>query len=168
MEKGSTLGLYQSFDVFKDILPEIKQACLANIEQIIKDNPKPKLTNDSDLNWIKEEVHILRVTALIESYKRTIKAITSLEQQQKNPNIGKITNLDIEKAREYPISELYQGRLFKYKTGLCPFHQEQTPSFHIAKNNRFKCFGCGESGDSITFVMKDQNLNFIQAVKKLI
>ena len=50
----------------------------------------------------------------------------------------------------------------------CPFHSEKTPSFHIQPDKGFyHCFGCGESGDAITFVMKREGLSFIEAVKKL-
>lgn len=52
--------------------------------------------------------------------------------------------------------------------GLCPFHQEKTPSFHVDSENQFyHCFGCGTGGDVLTFVMKQQNLSFIEAIKNL-
>ena len=52
--------------------------------------------------------------------------------------------------------------------GLCPFHSEKTPSFSVSPNKRlFKCFGCGEGGDAITFVMKVEGLTFPEAAKKL-
>jgi hypothetical protein len=51
--------------------------------------------------------------------------------------------------------------------GLCPFHTEKTPSFFIFPDNRFKCFGCGESGDCIDFVMKLHGLSFPDALKHL-
>jgi hypothetical protein len=51
-------------------------------------------------------------------------------------------------------------------SGLCPFHMEDTPSFFIF-NERFKCFGCGESGDVIDFVKKYYNLDFLQALRQL-
>ena len=52
--------------------------------------------------------------------------------------------------------------------GLCPFHGEKTPSFHISSSKQiYKCFGCGEGGDVINFVMKMENLDFIDAVKLL-
>jgi DNA primase len=52
--------------------------------------------------------------------------------------------------------------------GLCPFHSEKTPSFTVNKEKQFfHCFGCGESGDVITFYMKIENLDFKEAVKNL-
>ena len=48
----------------------------------------------------------------------------------------------------------------------CPFHHENTPSFFISEDNNFyKCFGCGESGDAITFVEKMENVSFIEAIE---
>ena len=50
----------------------------------------------------------------------------------------------------------------------CPFHNEKTPSFSINSSRGFyHCFGCGESGDAIKFVMKYEGLEFMDAVKKL-
>jgi DNA primase len=57
------------------------------------------------------------------------------------------------------------GGTFK---GLCPFHQERTPSFTVSPaRGTFKCFGCGEGGDAITFVMKRDNIDFIDAIELL-
>ncbi|MEK7953163.1 DNA primase [Luteolibacter soli] len=51
---------------------------------------------------------------------------------------------------------------------LCPFHSEKTPSFNINQARQFfHCFGCGKSGDAITFVREYENLTFADAVKKL-
>lgn len=51
---------------------------------------------------------------------------------------------------------------------LCPFHNEKTPSFIINRQRQsFKCFGCGEGGDVIQFVMKIENLDFMEAVRLL-
>lgn len=50
----------------------------------------------------------------------------------------------------------------------CPFHSEKTPSFSIKPDGQFyKCFGCGESGNVITFVMKQENVDFMTAVEML-
>ena len=54
------------------------------------------------------------------------------------------------------------------KKACCPFHHEKTPSFNINEAKGFyHCFGCGESGDAIKFVMKMDGLTFVEAVKKL-
>lgn len=53
-------------------------------------------------------------------------------------------------------------------TGLCPFHQEKTPSFTINESKGFyHCFGCGAHGDAVKFLMDNEGLPFIDAVKKL-
>lgn len=52
--------------------------------------------------------------------------------------------------------------------GLCPFHGEKTPSFNVyTEDNHFYCFGCGAGGDVITFVMRIENLDYVEAVKLL-
>src|SRR5438105_15673332 len=51
-------------------------------------------------------------------------------------------------------------------SGLCPFHQEKTPSFSVHATRQFyHCFGCGASGDVFSFVQKLENLTFIEAVR---
>jgi len=58
-----------------------------------------------------------------------------------------------------------RGREF---AGLCPFHHEKTPSFYVVDDkNFFHCFGCGAHGDAIGFVMRADNLDFLEAVEKL-
>lgn len=52
--------------------------------------------------------------------------------------------------------------------GLCPFHNEKTPSFSVSpQKGIFHCFGCGEGGNSIGFLMKIENISFYEAVKRL-
>lgn len=57
------------------------------------------------------------------------------------------------------------GTLYK---GCCPFHGEKTPSFTVnTQKQYFKCFGCGEGGDAIAFVMKHDKLDFIPAIERI-
>lgn len=57
------------------------------------------------------------------------------------------------------------GRVYK---GLCPFHQEKTPSFTVnAERQTYHCFGCGEGGNVISYIMKTENMDFPDAVKAL-
>jgi DNA primase len=52
--------------------------------------------------------------------------------------------------------------------GLCPFHNEKTPSFNVDTDKGFfKCFGCGKAGDAITFVRETEQLSFTEAIEAL-
>ena len=87
-------------------------------------------------------------------------------------NSNRITDVDIERAKEVDIVEVASRVVDLRKVngtyfGKCPFHNEDTASFYI-KNNWYHCFGCGESGDTIKFIMKTQGIGFIQAVRSLL
>ena len=59
-------------------------------------------------------------------------------------------------------------RVGKYYSGLCPFHQETKPSFFVSPERQiFKCFGCGEGGNVISFLMKIENLSFKEVFEKI-
>lgn len=52
--------------------------------------------------------------------------------------------------------------------GCCPFHGERTPSFYVIPNKQmFHCFGCGEHGDALSYLMKQENLTFPEALEQL-
>ena len=51
-------------------------------------------------------------------------------------------------------------------TGLCPFHNEKTPSFHVSPDKQlYHCFGCGAGGNVFTFIMEYENMSFPEAVR---
>lgn len=51
-------------------------------------------------------------------------------------------------------------------TGLCPFHNEKSPSFHVSPSKGiFKCFGCGKGGDSVNFIMEHEKYSYPEALK---
>ncbi len=71
--------------------------------------------------------------------------------------------IDIEQVISSHISLKRRG---KNLVGLCPFHNEKTPSFTVYPESRsFYCFGCGAGGDVISFVRRMDNLDYIEAVK---
>src|SRR4030095_1807696 len=52
--------------------------------------------------------------------------------------------------------------------GLCPFHTEKTPSFHVSPSKGiYKCFGCGKGGDAVSFVMEHEKFNHPEALRYL-
>ena len=52
--------------------------------------------------------------------------------------------------------------------GLCPFHNEKTPSFTVSPSKEiFKCFGCGKVGNAVNFIMEHEHLNWPEALKYL-
>ncbi len=59
-------------------------------------------------------------------------------------------------------------RVGRYYRALCPFHTETRPSFYVSPDlQRYKCFGCGASGDVIKFVQEMENISFYEALEKL-
>jgi DNA primase len=70
----------------------------------------------------------------------------------------------VEIVRQHVTLKPAGGGAFK---GLCPFHDEKTPSFHVRPGRGWHCFGCSEGGDVIAFLMKHDGLAFNQAVEYL-
>ena len=91
------------------------------------------------------------------------------------PVAGLIRREDIEAVRERVRLEDVVGEHVTLKSagvgslkGLCPFHDERTPSFHVRPQlGYWHCFGCGEGGDVITFIEKIHHLGFAEAVEYL-
>ena len=75
---------------------------------------------------------------------------------------------DIEKLRSLPSEGVAQrlGLTVKHQKTLCPFHNDHTPSLTF-KKNKFRCWSCGESGDSISFVEKVLGKDFLDACRWL-
>ena len=88
---------------------------------------------------------------------------------------GRIRDTDVSYVRDHsPIDEVV-GDYVQLKSagggqkkGLCPFHDEKSPSFHVTPaRGYFHCFGCQEGGDVIAFVMKIDHLSFTETIERL-
>lgn len=166
------LALSQALNIFEDLVPEIKEACQLNIVRVMSDNPKIKPTGDDSLDYIREGMREIIIKKAVEGYQKTLKRIASSEAAKRNPYRQTITDEMIERAREYPIEEMYDGTLRGPESGrrfgCCPFHQENTGSFCIHPDNRWSCFGqCSEHGDAIAYYQKLNGVAFPLAVKAL-
>lgn len=88
---------------------------------------------------------------------------------------GRIQNEDVVLVRERARIDEVVSEHVSLKSaggaslkGLCPFHDEKSPSFHVTPSKGFwYCFGCGEGGDVIGFLQKIEHLNFTEVVEKL-
>jgi DNA primase len=88
---------------------------------------------------------------------------------------GRISDRDIAAIREKVRIEDVVGDYVQLRRagadsmkGLCPFHDEKSPSFHVRPNHgHFHCFGCGEGGDVYAFVQKIEHVSFVEAVEVL-
>jgi DNA primase len=71
----------------------------------------------------------------------------------------------LDAVQQYGVQLRRVGRMWQ---GLCPFHAEKSPSFNVnEQNGRYKCFGCGVSGDVIAFVRETEHLDFVGAMELL-
>ena len=88
---------------------------------------------------------------------------------------GRIPDRDIAAIRERVRIEEVVGDYVQLRRagadslkGLCPFHDEKSPSFHVRPNHgHFHCFGCGEGGDVYAFIQKIEHVTFVEAVELL-
>jgi DNA primase len=77
------------------------------------------------------------------------------------------SSIDIIKVIGEYVRLKRSGNTSSYK-GLCPFHQEKSPSFNVNRSRQFyKCFGCGVSGDVLKFLQEIDGLTFPEALKML-
>ncbi|MGB8995029.1 MAG: DNA primase [Pseudonocardiaceae bacterium] len=88
---------------------------------------------------------------------------------------GRIRDADIAEVRERNRIEEVVGEYVALRRagadslkGLCPFHDEKSPSFHVRPGHgTFHCFGCAEGGSVVDFMMKIEHLGFVEAVERL-
>lgn len=183
----------QNIDGFGDIAcVMITEKLEELIDRQDKINSQYNLKRERVMRWIKRErpdemsakFLLLRLELLREEsffISKWIRYYLNLYEQipEKKDEIGKISEkikkefnneAKIKRAKEVSIENLYGGELKRSGTrlvGRCPFHEEKTPSFYIFKDNTWHCFGCGFGGDAINYVMKDQNIPFLEALEIL-
>jgi len=165
-------------DLFKNKVKELEEDCIK-----IKQEIRNKLAYLKKNVKNKEEVEILRVfiahssvKELIETEKQIkyLKRLKTIKEGRKIRRGNSVTKDEIERAKEKSLISIASEftklrRCGKDFVGLCPLHQERTPSFHInEQTNTYRCFGaCQKHGDVINFIMEKFNLPFVEAVKLL-
>lgn len=122
--------------------------------------------------WLKinEGADLLSLDKLISHYDKFLAVASGRYRKSKSW----IEQIDIDHALAVPLPEIAEPYVQKLKrtgknwVGLCPFHNEKHPSFIIFRDNKFKCFGCGEYGNAINFIQKTQGLSFIETIKYIL
>lgn len=164
------------------IFPEAKQIIIRTSKQKIK-QLKEQLKNIRQVQWalvdnrtkdpVNKELFQLWIDDEEQQRKdifKQIKRIIFTIQRIKNPEViptGKITEADIAHAKEVPLENFLQINQAGFAH--CPFHQDKTPSLKIyKKQNRWFCFSCNSGCDIIDLIMRQDNCDFLTAVKKLI
>lgn len=164
---------YENFDPFVELDPT--PAFIKSVLKDLKSQASALLVAQRNIpewgDFVREELQIAHKKTckrieLLDFRLRTYERTGRWDTPQTQP--GRIREQDIAQAKSIPIADLYGGKLRrsgKRWFGKCPFHSEKSGSFVIYPTNDFHCFGCGANGDSIAFVMKQRNLDFINAIK---
>ena len=121
-----------------------------------------KLKADNFSTWFCEEIIKIWKGNRLDGYIKKIRRLKSALIKLNNKR--EITNLQIQKARDYPFEMLVPE--VRKDFAICPFHSERNASFYIKGNYGF-CFGCGWKGDPIDFIQEKEGVNFLEAVKRL-
>ena len=180
LPKISSKELLEIFPEAKKIIPvkirELKLEIKAK-KRLVKEKLKILYAHKLDdfSIWFGEEyINQFLILDLID-INRNINRLERLQSEWfKTKCPFKISDADIERAKNNPIVEIASEMLELRKVGnrfrsLCPFHKEKTPSFYIfPETNTYHCFGCQKHGDVINFTQNIFNIEFKDAIKKLI
>lgn len=167
------------------IFPEAKKIIFLKIEELEKERHLMVKLIKKELKCIKnisdevsqfiyrEIVKIWHIGRLreIESHILKLKIMIKANNSKKK-NKKWITEKQIQNVLQIPIESLINWPLRKCGIdfiGLCPFHKEKNPSFHIyTETNSFYCFGCGKGGNVINFIRILHGYSFPEAVNHLL
>lgn len=172
MEREYRKPKYDPYEIFKpsksfllQIIKDLKQECYATI----KEKEKTKAFPEAFRQWCTEhdDARLKKINGRIRDLQYRIRH----GSEASNDRPGRITDSDIQTAKEVQLTSLYQGTLRGGRLrllGKCPFHPDKTASLTIyVEQNTWWCYGCSEGGSSVDYVMKSNKLNFIESVKYL-
>lgn len=144
----------------------LKEQLQNYIRAIVRREDIPDTTKEIFIHVTNSRVDKAFIKPVEDEIKRLERIIRKHEWSQKPSPDGSITDLDIAHAKEFRITDIVAPSRAGFI--LCPFHSEKTGSCKIHKDNRYHCYSCGADGDVIDLVMKIYNLDFINAVKKIL
>ena len=171
MEKSHSINLSEALLIFQEHLTDIRKSCVENIRAIsTKNQPSKEMLDDDEFTTDNIKLHVNYI-AIEQKTKPIISVIKRIDGRRAQTSKLSITDDDITRAKEYPISELFSqltSQVVRHGMTKCCFHQDNTASLSLRKHNRFHCFGCDAKGDTIDLYMRLNNVNFVQAVRGII
>jgi len=168
--KVEMIGIFK--DDLKKIIPEKLKELEERKKELLKEAEpyfKSLAGKDEFTRFYCREVYKVLHPEMQNTFKqienfRWLKAMLS-ESKVKKEEINK------EKIKSTPILSLYSFQKLRKVggrwTALCPFHNEDTPSFVIYPDNSWWCFGCNKGGDSINFIQELRSCNFKEALQTI-
>lgn len=155
----------------KGTLMNLKKDIEKELEELEKEKVRTRLLK------LPEGIHNTRMSLIVDRIghlEPRLQDITATLLATRDPSEITQDEKDMEelkrRAKTVPLTSLVPNARpaggGRYKAP-CPIHEEKTPSFVIYPDNHFYCFGCTESGDSISYIRKTKELGFIDAVKYL-
>lgn len=121
-------------------------------------------TKTYSVDWFYLKIRLYKISKLIEDWEKTsnhLKRMLPLPKDYKN---NRIPDWQIKDAINYPLDQLIE---VKRNKAICPFHDDKHPSMSV-NGNLYYCFACGAKGNTVGYIMRLQNLSFIDAVKSLL
>lgn len=158
-------------------MPEVQAMLGEKLEAMLSDVREMKISaarSTVSLMGVENE-WIRYLTVELSSYEleRQMKPIQrEIDRVRRTVSADKegIGDREIDAARKYPLDRLFpdlKGHGNR-RTCLCPFHKETTPSCVVyVGQNLFHCYGCGAAGNAIDYLMRSEELPFMEAVKRL-
>lgn len=141
---------------------EYKSHCTSQINKICSTSECRSFYHDYvDICLIKPSIEDVQ-----KKIKKNIFYLSALKPQPKE-NRNKITDQDIQRAKQIPISNFLQ--INRSGFAFCPFHKETQGSLKVyEKQNTWYCFSCQKGGDCVDLIMNMQNKSFLESIKFLI
>ncbi len=177
-EQHSDAELLEIFPEAKEMIPELikeyKNQRKYLVKEIIKEYNYIMSSPDEMFRYywtaclkLTKIKDLLIIDKKIQGLQRFLKPVSNEAK-----SLGRVSDENIESARNVPIESLLDQKFRRSGNnlvGLCPFHDENTPSFYIYVNeNRGWCFGCNKGGNAIDIVMSLHDLSFKEAIQFLI
>lgn len=180
----------QLMETYPDAIPVARRGLLAHIKEYKKELVMVGEMQDRYYDVMITKLHFSRqaeekthsdgkydelrkeIETKIKRAQYQLSHLDELEGKKEPRTTNGVSEADVARAKEVPISSIFAGNLRKQgkmAVGRCPFHNEKTASFFVyLKQNTWWCYGCNTGGSVVDYVMQQNRVDFLTAVKSLL